>query len=63
MPIFWKRKQNFPQKRFHSNYVQECKKGNDDWEVTLFEMCEKHNQLKKEKFLATQIGNILPNRS
>ena len=33
---FRKGKQNVPQKRFHSHYVQECCKGIDDWEVTLF---------------------------
>ena len=33
---FRKGKQNVPQKRFHSHYVQDCYKGIDDWEVTLF---------------------------
>ena len=59
--FFRKGKQNVPQKRFHSHYVQDCHKGIDDWEVTLFEKCETHKQLKeRETFLATQIENIYP---
>lgn len=38
---FRKRKQNVPQERFHSYYVQVCHKG-IDWKVTLFEKCETH---------------------
>ena len=34
---FRKGKQNVPQKRFHSHYIQDCHRGIDDWEVTLFE--------------------------
>ena len=37
------------QKRFHSHYVQDCHKDIDDWEVTLFEKCEAHNQLKENE--------------
>ena len=40
---------NVPQKRFHSPYVQDCHKLIDDWEVTLFVMCETHRQLKKRE--------------
>ena len=48
---FWKEKQNLPQKRFHSHYIQDCHRDIDDWEVTLFEKCEMHKQLKeKESF-------------
>ena len=36
---FRKGKQNVPQKRFHSRYIQDCHRGTDDWEVTLFEKC------------------------
>ena len=39
---FRKWKQNVPQKRFHSHYVQDCHKGIDDWKVTLFENYEMH---------------------
>ena len=46
---FRKGKQNVPRKRFHSPYVQDCHKLIDDWEVTLFEMCETHRQLKKRE--------------
>ena len=35
------------QKRFHSHYIQDCYRTVDDWEVTLFEKCETHKQLKK----------------
>ena len=48
---FQKEKQNVPQKRFHSHYIQDCHRDIDDWEVTLFEKCETHKQLKeKESF-------------
>ena len=43
---FRKGKQNAPPKRFHSHYIQGCHKAIDDWEVTLFEKCETHKQLK-----------------
>ena len=31
----------------HSHYIQDCHRGIDDWEVTLFEKCETHKQLKE----------------
>ena len=37
-----KGKQNVLQKCFHSHHVQDCHKGIDDWEVTLFDKCETH---------------------
>ena len=43
---FRKGKQNVPQKRFHSHYIQDCHRGIDDWEVTLFEKCKTSKQLK-----------------
>ena len=46
---FRKGKQNVPQKRFHSHYIQDCHRGIDDWEVTLFEKCETHKQLKERE--------------
>ena len=39
---FRKGKQNIPQKRFHSHYIQDCNRGIDDWEVNLFKKCETH---------------------
>ena len=45
----YKRKQNVPQKRFHSHYVQDCHKGIDDWETILFEKGETHKQLKERE--------------
>ena len=44
-----KGKQNVPQERFHSHYIQDCHRGIDDWEVTLFERCEMHKQLKERE--------------
>ena len=46
---FRKEKQNVPQKRFHSHYIQDCHRDIDDWEVTLFEKCETHKQLKEKE--------------
>ena len=46
---FWKGKQNVTQKRFYPYYVQDCHKGIDDWEVTLFEKCEMHKQLTERE--------------
>ena len=45
-------KQNEPQKRFHSHYIQDCHRGIDDWEVILFEKCETHKQLKERGTLS-----------
>ena len=57
----YKRKQNVPQKRFHSHYVQDCHKGIDDWEVTLFEKCETHKQLKeRETFWQHKLKTFYP---
>ena len=46
---FRKGKQNVPQKRFHSHYIQDCHRGIDDGEVTLFEKYETHKQLQQRK--------------
>ena len=46
---FRKGKQNVPQKGFHSHYIQDCCRGIDDLEITLFEKCETHKQLKERK--------------
>ena len=46
---FRKGKQNVPQKGLHSHYIQDCHRGIDDWEVTLFEKCETHKQLKERE--------------
>ena len=46
---FRRGKQNVPQTGFHSHYVQEAHKDIDGWEVTLFEKCKTHKQLKKGK--------------
>ena len=46
---FRKGKENVPQKRFHSHYSQDCHRDFDDWEVTLFERCETHKQLKERE--------------
>ena len=46
---FRKGKQNVPQKRFHSHYVQDCHRAIDDWEVTLFKKSETHHKLKERE--------------
>ena len=46
---FRKGKQNVPQKRFHSNYIQDCHRGIDDREVTLFEKYETNKQIQQRK--------------
>ena len=52
---FRKGKQNVPQKRFHSHYVQHYHKGIDDWKITLFEKCETHKpSIQFEKLRALQ---------
>ena len=40
----FEKEDNVPRKRFHPHYIQDCHKGIDDWEVTLFEKCETHKQ-------------------
>ena len=58
---FRKGKQNVPQKRFHSHYIQDCHRGIDDWEVTLFEKCETHKQLKeRETFWQHKLKTFYP---
>ena len=46
---FRKGKQNLPQKRFHWHYIQDCHRVIDDWEVTLFQTCETHKELKERE--------------
>ena len=46
---FRKGKQNVPQKCSHSHYIQDCHRSIDYWEVTLFEKCETHKQLKERE--------------
>ena len=46
---FRKGKQNTPQKRFDSHYIQDSPRGIDDWEVTLFGKCEMCKQLKERE--------------
>ena len=58
---FQKGKQNVPQKCFHSRYIQDCHRGIDDREVTLFEKCEMHKQLKeKETFWQHKLKLFYP---
>ena len=58
---FRKRKQNVPKKRFHSHYVRDCHRGIYDWEVTLFEKCEMHKQLKeRETFWQHKLKTFYP---
>ena len=58
---FRKGKQNVPQKRFHSHFVQDCHKGIGDWEVILFEKCETHKKLKeRETFWQHKLKTFYP---
>ena len=58
---FRKGKQNAPQKRFHSHYIQNCRRDIGDWEVTLFEKCEARKQLKKtETFWQHKLKTFYP---
>ena len=58
---FRKWEQNVPQKRFHSHYIQDCHRGIDDWEVTLFEKCETHKQIKeRETFWQHKLKTFYP---
>ena len=57
----WKEKQDVPQKCFHSHYIQDCHRGIDDWEVTLFEECETHKQLKeRDNFWQHKLKTFYP---
>ena len=54
-------KQNAPKKRFHSHYPQDCHRGIDDWEVTLFEKYKTHKQLKeREMFWQPKLETFYP---
>ena len=58
---FRKGKQNVPQKHYHSPYIQDYHRGIDDLEVTLFEKCETHKQLKeREKFWQHKLKTFYP---
>ena len=46
---FRKGKQNVPHKRFHSQYVQYCHEGIDDWKSLYLGIVKRTNNLKKEK--------------
>ena len=57
----FERKINVPQKRFYSHYVQNCRRGINDWNVTLFEKCETHKQLKeRETFWQYKLKTFYP---
>ena len=54
-------KENVPQRRFYSYYIQDCHMGIGDWKVTLFEKCETHKQLKKkEMFWQHKLKTLYP---
>ena len=46
---FRKGKQNELQNSFHLHYVQDCHKGINYWEFTLFEKCETYKFLKEQE--------------
>ena len=52
---FRKGNQKVPQKRFHAHYCLDGHSGIDDWNFVIFEQCETHEQLKRNRsLLATQ---------
>ena len=58
---FRKGKQNVSQKYFHSHYIQDCHRGIDDLEVTLFQKCEAHKRLKeREMFWQHKLKTFYP---
>ena len=57
---FQKGKKNVPQKSFHSHYIQDCHRGIDDWEVTLFEKCETHKQPKERETFRQHVLTSYP---
>ena len=60
---FRKGNRKIPQKRFHDHYCQDGFLGIDDWDFTLFEQCETHEQLKEgESFWQHRLKTIYPLR-
>ena len=49
------------QQRFHEHYGQHCHNGIDDWQFTLIEQCETHEQLKeRETFWQHRLKTFYP---
>ena len=46
---FRKGNQKVPQKRFHSHFMQTNHEGINDWEFTLIEQCQTHEELKRRE--------------
>ena len=56
-----KRKTERTEALFKIHYIQDCHRGIDDWEVTLFEKCETHKQLKeRETFWQHKLKTFYP---
>ena len=57
----YRKKHKVSQKRFHENYEQHSHNGIDDWQFTLIEQCETHEQLKeREKFWQHRLKTFYP---
>ena len=57
----FEKENNVSQKCFHSHYVEDLHKSIGDWEVTLSDKCETHNQLKgRETFWQDKLKTIYP---
>ena len=56
-----KRKRKVSQQRFHEHYGQYSHNGIDDWQFTLIEQCETHEQLKEmETFWQHRLKTCYP---
>ena len=57
----YRKKHKVSQQRFHENYEQHSHNGIDDWQFTLIEQCETHEQLKeREKFWQHRLKTFYP---
>ena len=62
-PLFEKENRTYHRSVFihTTHYIQDFHRGIDDWEVTLFEKCETHKQLKeRETFWQYKLKTFYP---
>ena len=57
----YRKNRKVSQQRFHEHYGQQSHNGIDDWQFTLIEQCETHEQLKKrETFWQRRLKTFYP---
>ena len=57
----YRKKRKVSQQRFHEHYGQHSHNGIDDWQFTLIEQCETHEQLKeRETFWQHRLKTFYP---